>query len=432
MPRYLMPLAALFTGVALLLLGNGLLNTLVTLAGEHRGFSTALLGALSSGYFIGFFIGIWIVVPLIRRVGHIRAFAFCAALAAAASLIHTLSAHPLLWFFLRVLYGIALVSLYAIIESWLNAAAPAEQRSKVFSIYMVISLGAVAFAQQLLRLDSPAAFTLFVLAAVMLCLGLLPVTLTRLAQPNNLELPSFKFDVLLKGSPVAAATSGFSGLVLGAFWGLAPVFAARSGLDAGGIAGMMSAAIVGGIVGQIPLGYFSDSHDRRLVLAVMMVVAVVVSVLMLFFTSASWLYLFMAAWGAMTFALYPIAIALMVDHLEPDDVLSGSSGLLMLYGVGAAIGPLIAGLWMDWQGVSALPTYFAVMLAILLGILLFSIQQTPDEEIDHPGHFSPMLRTTPQGLEMMPDAPEDFSEFNTAFGEDESVLPVEDDLPEAR
>src|SRR5690606_24387814 len=117
---------------------------------------------------------------------------------------------------------------------------------------------------------------------------------------------------------------------------------------------------------------------------------------------------------------------------EPDDVLSGSSGLLMLYGVGAAIGPLIAGVWMDWQGVSALPTYFAVMLAILLGILLYSIQQTPDEEIDHPGHFSPMLRTTPQGLELMADAPEDFSEFNTAFGEDDGVLPVEDDLPEAR
>lgn len=432
MPRYLMPLAALFTGVALLLLGNGLLNTLVTLAGEHRGFSTTLLGALSSGYFLGFFIGIWIVVPVIRRVGHIRAFAFCAALAAVASLIHTLSAHPMMWFLLRVIYGVALVSLYAIIESWLNAAAPAEQRSKVFSIYMVISLGAVALAQQLLRLDSPAAFTLFVLAAVLLCLGLLPVTMTRLAQPNNLELPSFKFDVLWKGSPVAAATSAFSGLVLGAFWGLAPVFAARSGLDSSGIAGMMSAAIVGGIIGQIPLGYFSDSHDRRMVLAVMMVVAITVSLCMLILTGATWLFLFMAIWGAMTFALYPIAIALMVDHLQPEDVLSGSSGLLMLYGVGAAFGPLVAGIWMDWQGVSALPTYYIVMLTLLLGILLFSIKKTPDEDIDQPGHFSPMLRTTPQGLEMMADAPEDFSEFNGAFAEDDQVLPVDDDLPESR
>lgn len=426
MPRYLAPLLALFTGVAALLLGNGLLNTLVTLAGEYRGFSTTLLGLLSSGYFIGFFIGIWLVVPLIRRVGHIRAFAFCAAMAAAASLIHTLIAYPAVWFVLRVLYGIALVSLYAIIESWLNAVVPAEQRSKVFSVYMVISLGAVALAQQLLRIDSPAAYTLFVLAAVLICLGMLPVTLTRLTQPNNLTLPTFDFRVLWRGSPVAAATSGFSGLVLGAFWGLAPVFAARTGMDASGIAGMMSAAIIGGIVGQIPLGYFSDRHDRRAVLAGMMAVAVALSVLMLILPGTPWIYIFMALWGAMNFALYPIAIALMVDHLKTEDILSGSSGLLMIYGVGAALGPILAGVWMGWQGAASLPAYFAVMLFMLLMVLLFSIRQTPDEDIDSPGHFSPMLRTTPQGLEMMEDVPnqEDLDDAPT-----DDVLPVEDDLP---
>ncbi|MEE4464409.1 MFS transporter, partial [Azotobacter chroococcum] len=71
------PIGSLLGGVALLLLGNGLLNTLLTLRGVAEGYSTGLLGLLMSGYFVGYLLGTWLTVPLIRRIGHIRAFACC-------------------------------------------------------------------------------------------------------------------------------------------------------------------------------------------------------------------------------------------------------------------------------------------------------------------------------------------------------------------
>ena len=66
------PISSLLGGVALLLLGNGLLNTLLTLRGVAEGYSTSILGLIMSGYFVGFLLGTWLAIPLVRRVGPIQ------------------------------------------------------------------------------------------------------------------------------------------------------------------------------------------------------------------------------------------------------------------------------------------------------------------------------------------------------------------------
>ena len=68
-------------------------------------------------------------------------------LAAIAALLHLLLIDPWVWLLLRVLYGLALVTLYMVIESWLNAQAPNEKRGQVFAVYMAVNLGALALAQ---------------------------------------------------------------------------------------------------------------------------------------------------------------------------------------------------------------------------------------------------------------------------------------------
>lgn len=408
-------LAALFVGAALLLLGNGLLNTLIPLSGELRGFSTQMLGLLSSAYFIGFFLGIWLVIPMIKRVGHIRTFTLCAAIAASATLLHVLLPHLWVWLLLRVLYGIALVSIYAVIESWLNAVVPTDSRSGIFSVYMVISLGAVAAAQPLLILDSPLAFTLFALAALLLCLALVPISLTRLAQPNSLETPSFDVALLWRKAPLAMAACFGSGMLLGAFYGLTPVFGSAIGLQASGIALLMSSAIVGGILGQFPLGYYSDRHDRRRVMLVICMAIVPLGVLMLLLSASSWLYLLLALWGSLSFVLYPIAIAHMVDLVENDEIVPASTGLLMIYGAGAALGPILAGYFMALLGSAWLPVFFSLVVGSLAFVLWRGVQSKP-KELASTGQFAPMMRTTPQSLEMMPNVSDEDYE---ALQEDE-------------
>ena len=125
-------LTALLTGVALLLTGSGLLGTLLAVSGGEAGFDAGTMGLVMSGYFAGFFMGTFFAPSLIRRIGHIRAFAFFAALAAIAVLLHPLWLNAWLWGLLRILTGVALVGLYTVIESWLNAEPDPRQRSRAF------------------------------------------------------------------------------------------------------------------------------------------------------------------------------------------------------------------------------------------------------------------------------------------------------------
>ncbi|WP_226687807.1 MFS transporter [Stutzerimonas stutzeri] len=406
MKTLIAPISSLLAGVALLLLGHGLLNTLLTLRGVAEGYSTGMIGLLMSGYFAGFLIGTWLAPSLIRRIGHIRTFAFYAALAAVAVLVHVLIVNPWVWLVLRVLYGVSLVTLYMVIESWLNAQVSGEKRGQVFALYMAVNLGALAAAQQLLSLDTPMNFTLFALAAILISSALMPITLTRQAQPALPDMPATDLLQLARVAPLPLMAAGISGLTLGGFWGLAPVYASQVGFDAAGVGLLMSITILGGAVLQWPIGLFSDKHDRRVVLLWVVAIAAVLALVITPIMSGSLLLGLMFLWGGLAFSIYSIAVAQMVDQLHPDEILSGSSGLLLANGFGAAFGPVVAGGLMHLFGHIALPLFFAVSLGILAIYSFWRPRRVVDLVTEPHGHFTPMLRTSHTVLELMPDTPE--------------------------
>ncbi|WP_454913725.1 MFS transporter [Stutzerimonas chloritidismutans] len=406
MKSLIAPISSLLGGVALLLLGHGLLNTLLTLRGVAEGYSTGMIGLLMSGYFAGFLIGTWLAPSLIRRIGHIRTFAFYAALAAVAVLVHVLIVNSWVWLVLRVLYGVSLVTLYMVIESWLNAQVSGEKRGQVFALYMAVNLGALAAAQQLLSLDTPMNFTLFALAAILISSALMPITLTRQAQPALPDMPATDLLQLARIAPLPLMAAGISGLTLGGFWGLAPVYASQVGFDAAGVGLLMSITILGGAVLQWPIGLFSDKHDRRVVLLWVVAIAAVLALVITPILSGSLLLGLMFLWGGLAFSIYSIAVAQMVDQLHPDEILSGSSGLLLANGFGAAFGPVVAGGLMHLFGHIALPLFFAVSLGILAIYSFWRPRRVVDLVTEPHGHFTPMLRTSHTVLELMPDTPE--------------------------
>ncbi|QLF91991.1 MFS transporter [Pseudomonas sp. ABC1] len=406
MKSLLAPVSSLLASVALLLLGHGLLNTLLTLRGIEEGYSTSMIGLLMSGYFVGYLLGTWMAPSLIRRIGHIRTFALYAALAAITALLHVLIVSPWVWMLLRVLYGVAMVTLYMVIESWLNAQVNGEKRGQVFAIYMAVNLGALAAAQQLLNLDSPMSFTLFALSAILICCALMPITLTRQAQPNLPDIPPTDLLQLARIVPLPLMAAAMSGLALGGFWGLAPVYARQSGFDASGVGLLMGLTILGGAVLQWPIGLLSDRWDRRKVMLGVAGLAAMLALLMAPLPTGSLLLGLMFVWGGLVFSIYSIAMAQMVDHLTPDEILSGSSGMLLSFGLGSALGPLLAGTLMHAIGPWTLPVFFAMPLATLALYTVYRARRVVDLVSEPYGHFTPILRTSPTVMEMMPDSPQ--------------------------
>ncbi len=402
MLRNLRPIISLLAGTALLLLGVGLLTTLIPLRGGAMGYSTTLLGALTSAYYAGYFLGTFALPPLIQRIGHIRAFAFCTALVACLVLLHALDSSPWLWLLLRVLAGVALVGLYAIIESWLNAQTQPSRRGTVFAIYMMVNLCSLAVAQQLLRLPGEP-FVLFVVVALLVCAATLPVVITRQAQPVLQPAPRLELRRLFALAPTAGVGALLSGLAMGAFWGLLPVYAHGLGLNLREVGTYMTVAIAGGAAWQWPVGRWSDRQDRRVALAAICGLAAALALLQ--FAVAPWqgaARVLIFLYGGLTFAVYPVVVAHLVDHLSAEELLSASSSVLLIYGVGSAIGPIAAGSLMSALGAGALFGWFAVTQLLLAAYATYRYWHFHREQSSDP-NFRVMLRTTPTALEMLPE-----------------------------
>ncbi|NKF21873.1 MFS transporter [Solimonas sp. C16B3] len=398
-------LSSLLLGVAFLLTGTGLFSTLLAVRGGLEGFAPNVLGLVMSCYFVGYLVGTYINPRIIQRVGHIRAFAIFAALASSTAVIHSLFVSPLAWGALRVITGACMVGLYTVVESWLNTQAAPEQRSRVFASYMVVNFSALTVGQFLLALYPVSGFQLFGIVAILLSLSLVPVALTSIAQPLPVHTPRLSLQALYRKAPVGIAGAFGSGLALGAFWGLGAAAAQRFGYAEAGVAHFMSVTIVGGALLQWPIGRWSDgSLDRRRVLFTITAGAAMAALAGAIF-GALWqplLLLVMFAFGGMAFAIYPISIALTNDRLTREEIQQSSSSLLLLNGVGAAIGPAVAGVVMSHLGPRALFVHFAVVLGALAAYALWRLSTSPEAPAAT-ATFQAMLRTTPEAEHMLED-----------------------------
>jgi len=397
MIRVLSSVAPLLLGVAILLTGQGLQGTLLPVRANLEGFSTLSIGLMGGAYFFGFTLGCLRGSTLLRRVGHIRVFAAMTATASAVPLLHGLWVEEWLWWPLRFATGYCFAVLYIVIESWLNDQATNETRGAVFSAYTLITLTVIAAGQQMLLLYDPEQMALFAIASAIVSMAAIPVVLSVTPTPHVVEYP-VRLDLrrLFRVSPAGALGCLASGLANGPFWALAPVFVAGYSSDVSLAAWFMTAAVLGGAAGQWPLGLWSDRVDRRWVIAfVALVGSMIGMVIGLFFTHVSQTVLLGlgAAWGAVAFPVYAIAVAHSNDHARADEYVTISSGLLLMFGVGAIAGPFLASLVMQRFGAGGLFLHAALIHLLLLGyIALRFVKRQPIAE-EH-GNFLDALAAT--------------------------------------
>lgn len=392
--------APLLLSTAFLLMGVSLLHTHIALQGRALGFSVAAIGVLTSAYYAGFLLGTYTIPRLTHRIGHIRTFAFCAVLLTLVVLVQALDPAYGVWLVLRVLQGMMLVGLYTIIESWLNGASEPAHRSSVFAVYMMVNLGASAAAQQFLRIRGEG-FVLFCVVAILFCVASLPVIASHQPQPQLRSIPKVQIGRLFRLAPTALVTALLSGLALGAFWGLLPLYAAVRGLGVGGIGTYMSVAIAGGVMLQWPLGRFSDRIDRRLALSLISAAAALAALVNLLLPNvggaAAMVVIFV--FGGMSFTLYPIAVAHLVDYVDRDELLAASSTVLLLNGIGSAVGPLVAGALMNLLQPQLLFVWFA-LLDVMIASYAFHRFVHRKREVTQDDNFVPLVNTTPSSLDL--------------------------------
>lgn len=401
MTRHLLPIAALLLGSGFLFFAGGMNALLLPVRGGQEGFSAFSLGLLGTGWAFGFVTGCLVVSKLVARVGHIRSYSVMASLAALAVLTSLLLLTPYAWVPLRALSGFCFAGAAMIVESWLNEQVNRESRGKVFGVYQMVNLTATTAGQLVLTLGDTRGYFFFVIAAMVYSMALIPTAAFSTRAPKPLVASKLNLKELWVNSPVAVVSVVLMGVSNSAFGTLAAVFAAQMQLPLTKVALFVALPVLAGAIIQIPVGAISDRIDRRIVMVTIGFLGVAADLLFIFFVGPTPYALigFALMFGMAIFTMYPLAIAHANDHAPPEGYVRTSGGLLLLFGSGSIIGPLMAGLAMELHGPSGL---FMVTLVAHIGVIIYALWRITRRAAvaqDEKTHFVPTptaRNTTPQ------------------------------------
>jgi MFS family permease len=357
----------LLLGFALIMLGAGLQGTLLGLRAAMEGFATFSTGLMMSAYYVGFLVGSIATSRLVARVGHVRVFAALASLASMIILLHSVAVDVRAWGILRLLSGMCFAGIYIVAESWLNDRASNQTRGRVFSIYMVINFAGLAFGQFLLNLADPMLPTLFMLVSILVSIAAVPLVLSSRQGPSFSRPISMSPVLVYERSPMALMGVIASGLSSGAIFGMAAVYATDAGLTVAQTASFVAMPILGAMLLQWPLGHLSDHVDRRGVILLASIIALLAAAAAIWAPAGSLLFYFaMALLGGTTLPVYGLAASHLNDQLALEEMVGASSTLILLSGAGAAAGPVLVSALMGTVGAIGFLYFFVLVSALLL------------------------------------------------------------------
>ena len=168
------------------------------------------------------------------------------------------------------------------------------------------------------------------------------------------------------------------GMAVGAFFGMGPVASQQSGFSDAQTGTILSAALIGALAFQWPLGWLSDLMDRRVIIFGSSTVGALVALLFVGTLAQEgelWAILLAFLMGGALMPLYSICLAEVNDRIEESELIAAASAFVLVYGVGSAVGPFAASLAMGQIGPSGLFVFVAAVLGFFAAFDALRIRQ---------------------------------------------------------
>ncbi|MEM7206205.1 MAG: MFS transporter [Pseudomonadota bacterium] len=393
--------AALLLSFGLFIMANGLFSTLLGVRTTIEGFTTDITGIIVACYFFGLFLGARYAVRFVGVAGYIRAFAGFASVMSISALLHVIWLDPYAWMVIRMLAGFCMAGLVMITESWLNQRADSSMRGQLLSFYMITNYLGAGCGQFLLPLADPGEFQLFSLVSIIFSLALIPILLTRAKAPPPPTPGPVQLGQLFRLSPVGVFGAFCAGWISATNNGLGPVFTREVGMSLGGTSIFMFCLIFSGLLLQWPIGRMSDRFDRRRVLLIVAFLTLISSGLLAYaighIDEYGFLPLFIlgVVYGSTFYTLYSISTSHIADNAAASggSMVSVASGVLVVYGAGAIVGPIVAGQVMGRVGPVGMFTTISIILTFLCLYIMYRQSVRVALRADEKQPFVPMPGT---------------------------------------
>ena len=393
---------SIIASVGLTAIGNGLMFAYIPVSLGAAGYPPTWAGAILTALAAGGLVACLTTGALVRRVGHARAFLIFSALIILSNVAIAAGVHPPSWIAARVLYGFAISGMFIVAQSWLNDAVSNAIRGRVMAIFYVVyivGLGVGSFLLGQIDISGPAAPVLGVAFAAF---AMLPVGMTRLAQPPPPQTASLALVHAWRISPVGIAgmlaVGGLSMMIAG----FAPIHATASGYSQQEVATLMFAMPLGTLFVQIPFGWISDRTDRRYVLIAASLLVVLFGLAAGIFDGAALatLIVIYMIWDGASESIYSLSSAHANDRASRDEMVTLQSTMLFAWSLSGLLVPGLGTVLTALYGTVAF-IYVAVAIAFLYGtFVLWRTIRAVAVPAEETVNFSPMSAQAPLPVEL--------------------------------
>jgi len=320
---------------------------LIALDLAKQNLGETLIGANAAMHALGVLIMAFLLPRIVAAVGVRRLVIL--ALVLSAVVLAAFPATPVwLWFPLRVLLGAASEVMFVLSETWTNSLSSEATRARAMAAYTAALSVGFALGPLILSVVGSSGAAPFLIGSGMALTAAAFIASPKVKAPA-IEQPS-KESLLyfMRLAPVAIAAIVLNAAIETAGLSFLALYATSLGWPESGATRLMSCMMVGAILLQLPIGWLGDRMDRMtLVGGLAFAAAVGATVWPLALANEILTYGLLFVWGGALVGIYTIMLAVVGSRFQGSDLVGIYAAMGLMWGVGALVGPVLAGLAMD-------------------------------------------------------------------------------------
>ena len=313
-------------------------------------------------------VGVLLIAPVLPRLT--RRFGtrtlVIAALLASALLLCLFPAMPTiwLWFPLRILLGVAAEILFVLTETWSAALSSDAVRGRVMAVYTAsLSVGFAGGPAILAYVGTGT--EAYLIGALIPLVALIPILLPLAKSPPPIEEDPKNPMRFLKVAPIAIGATFLNAAVETAGLSFIAIYAANMGWSEQSGLKLVTTLMIGAIALQLPIGWLLDKLDRRRMALTLAALATIGAFLWPWTLATPWLaYTFIFVWGGLFVGIYTVMLTIVGSRFSGSDLVGIYAVMSLAWGLGALLGPTLAGVAMTMSAGFGLP--FSIGLACML------------------------------------------------------------------
>jgi MFS family permease len=344
----LLSLAAVIATAAVFGLTYSLSASLIALDLAERGAGKTVIGLNAAMHALGVLAIAPVLPRVVGRIGSRRLT--MAALGIAALVLALFPAVPgiWLWFPLRVVLGAASEALFALSETWVNQLSEERTRARAMATYVAALSVGFALGPLILSWVGTAGATAYLIGAGLALAAALLIASPRVIAPTFPKEQPGNLLHFLWLAPVAIAAEGLNAGIETAGLTFLPLYAIAQGWSEEGATRLISCLMFGAILLQLPIGWLGDRMDRLRLAIVLGLVAVGGALLWPLVMHDPWIaYPVLFVWGGVFVGVYTLMMAIVGSRFAGAELVGIYAVMGLVWGLGALLGPALAGLAMD-------------------------------------------------------------------------------------